>query len=752
MAVLRTRRHLTTGPACIIGLLATQIFCVALPGNASADPIDYGTARFDRRLAAKVATGRIVIDGQLDEPDWTLAPVATDFIQSEPREGEPASEDTVVRVLYDKANLYVGFSGQDANPAGIIVNELKKDFSSRSADVFVVTLDTFHDRRNSYIFGVNAGGARWDGQSANEGRELNANWDGLWYVRTSISETGWTAEMAIPFRTLRFRDADPQTWGINFLRRIRRRNEDSYWSPIPRFYNVMRVSLSGTLEGLTGVRPGSDLRIKPYVLGSGGESTRATVDGEFDGGVDVKYGVTSGLTWDFTVNTDFSQVEADEQQVNLTRFSLFFPEKRDFFLENSGVFQFGQGANQGSGGAAGRQNAVRRDLVLFFSRRIGLSATGDAVPILGGTRLTGRAGPYTIGALNIQQRRSGESPAANFAALRLRRNILQNSDIGVMLLNKESAGNHYNRVLGTDANFRFFGDLRFNASVAKTLSPMSVVGSQGRDTSVQLASRYRDPFWDVRVQYLTIGERFNDELGFVPRVGINKVDGFIGTHIRPKRTSGWLREIFPHWQYDSVTRIGRGLESRYLDYQLGFTLQDGTSFEVGLNSTTEALFSPFTINRRRDVVIELGQFDFTERFVVVRTNQSAPVSVNGRYAVGEFYDGDQRSSQIGGTLRWNERVNTSFSVSRNSIRLSGGDFTTNLLTSRVAYSFSTRMFFNALLQYNTDAREWSSNVRFNIIHRPLSDFFLVYNERRDTHGNDLLDRAVITKMTYLLAF
>ena len=688
---------------------------MALPGRVSADPIDYGTARFDRRLAAKVVTGRIVIDGQLDEPDWTGAPVATDFIQSEPREGEPASEETIVRVLYDKANLYVGFVGRDPNPAGIIVNELKKDFSSRSADIFVVTLDTFHDGRNSYIFGVNAGGARWDGQSTNDGRELNANWDGLWYVRASVSETGWTAEMAIPFRSLRFRDADPQIWGINFLRRIRRRNEDSYWSPIPRFYNVMRVSLSGALEGLTGVRPGSDLRIKPFVLGSGGESTRTTVDGEFDGGVDIKYGVTSGLTWDFTVNTDFSQVEADEQQVNLTRFSLFFPEKRDFFLENSGVFQFGQGANLGGGGSAGRQNVVRRDLVLFFSRRIGLSAGGDALPILGGTRLTGRTGRYNVGALNIQQRGSGESPSTNFTALRLRRDILRNSDIGVMLLNKESAGSHYNRVFGTDANFRFFGDLTFNASMAKTLSPVSVVGSQGRDTSVQLASRFRDPLWDVRVQHVTIGERFNNELGFVPRVGINKVGGFIGTHIRPARTSGWLREIFPHWQYDSVTRIGRGLESRYFDYQLGFTLQDGTSIEVGLNSTTEVLFSPFTINQRRQVVIDPGRHDFTERFVVARTNPSASISITSRYAVGTFYDGDQRAVQIGGTLRWNERFNTAFSVSRNSIRLPNGDFTTNLLTSRINYSFSTRMFLNALLQYNTDARVWSSNVRFNII-------------------------------------
>ncbi len=275
-------------------------------------------------------------------------------------------------------------------------------------------LDTFHDQRNGYLFATNPAGARWDAQMIGEGREVNTNWDALWTVRTRVVETGWYAEIAIPFRTLRFSRADPQTWGINFLRRLRRRNEDSYWAPLPRIYRLNRVSMAGTLEGLSGLRPGSDLRVKPYALASAARSTRTAVGSEADAGFDVKYGVASGLTWDFTFNTDFSQVEADEQQVNITRFSLFFPEKRDFFLENSGVFHCGGGdpraslmAGGGGGQVGGRTNAVQQDLILFFSRRVGLSDEGREIPILGGTRLTGRVGPYTVGALNIQQRPRG---------------------------------------------------------------------------------------------------------------------------------------------------------------------------------------------------------------------------------------------------------------------------------------------------------------------------------------------------------
>ena len=714
----------------------------------AAAPTDYAAARLTRRLPAVRTRGPITIDGLLEDEDWSRAPVATGFIQSEPREGAPASDNTEVRILYDDDNLYIGVFAEDAEPSRIITNELKRDFDRTASDSFELVLDTFHDERNAYHFATNAAGAKWDAQSVNEGREVNANWDGVWTVQTRVTANGWYAEIAIPFRTLRCPSLDVQTWGMNFLRRVRRRNEDSTWAPLPRMYILNRVSLAGTLEGLQGVQTGSDLRVKPYALTSDGATRGRRAAGDFEGGLDVKYGVTTGLTWDFTVNTDFSQVEADEQQINLTRVSLLFPEKRDFFLENSGIFQFGPAPAPATGG---RQNAGGADLLLFFSRRVGLSPEGATIPILAGTRLTGRAGGFLVGALNIQQRGRDASPAANVTAFRLRHDVLANSDVGVLFLNRAEHGGRFNRVVGADGNFRFFRDLNLGMFGATTRSPNTPAGVGG-DSTARASMTYRTSLWDLRASYLTIGEHFNDELGFVPRKGIHKTDGYFGPHLRPKKTSGWLREYVPHWHFSDIERIGRGTESRYSDYHVSFSLQNSTFIEAGANQSREVLFEPFKINSRRGVAIDPGQYDYTEWFAIWRTNAAAPFSMIGRWAIGTFYDGDKHNYELGGTMKVKSRFTGSLNVAYNRIDLRAGQYSTNLVTSRMIYSFSTRMFLNALLQYNTDAREWSSNVRFNVIHRPLSDFYLVYNERRDSRTNEFLDRAVVAKITYMVAF
>ena len=734
------------------------------PFSGEAGQIDATTARVERTLPAVRATGPIRIDGALDEPDWARAPIARGFIQSDPREGEPATEDTDVRVLYDADNLYVGVFAHDREPRNILTSELAKDFNRESGDDFEIILDTFHDERNGYMFATNAHGAKWDAQTINEGLEVNENWDALWDVKARITEAGWYAEIAIPFRTLRFSSADEQTWGINFQRRIRRRNEDSFWAPLPRIFDLQRVSLAGTLAGLQGVRPGNDIRVKPYVLGSAGTSTRATVGTDAQVGLDVKYGVTSGLTWDFTANTDFSQVEADEQQVNLTRFSLFFPEKREFFLENSGIFQFGQGRGVvfTGGGGGGFTTGRQTDAIMFFSRRIGLSENGDSIPIAGGTRLTGHAGPYSVGLLNIQQRSRNGSPATNFTALRLRRNVLTNSDIGVIALNKEAGGPGYNRVIGTDANFRFFESLDVNFAVARTFSPAGVIGgvrlqadqtgNRGSESMGNAGVHYRDRRWELQGTYARIGARFNDEMGFVPRTGIAKFDSTYGARFRPTRTSKWLRELFPHLGVTNVSWLTGDLQSRLIGAHMSINLQDGSGGEIGVDPTTENLIVPFQINRRRGISIPVGRYQFNDWHATWRTNASAPVSLNSRVDAGDFYDGSKQSYGVGAAVRLRGRLNASINESRNQIRLRGGQYTTDLISARVEYGFSTIAFANALLQYNTDAREWSSNLRFNIIHHRLSDFFLVFNERRDSNTGDLLDRALVAKMTYMMAF
>ena len=296
------------------------------PGAPSSQaPIDYGTARLERRLEIVRAAGRITLDGVLDEPSWSQAPMANGFIQNDPREGEPATYDTEVRVLYDDDALYFGVFARDDEPARIVDNDLKKDFNTGTSDGFRVILDTFHDARNAYQFATNPAGAKWDAQMTNEGLENNANWDGIWDVKTRIVETGWYAEIRIPFRTLKFRPSEVQAWGVNFERKLRRLNEESFWSPLPRIYELERVSLAGTVDGLRGLRPGRNLRVKPYASSASSAVAGRRTDGELDAGFDVKYGVTTGLVWDFTVNTDFSQAEADEQQINLTRLSVLFP-------------------------------------------------------------------------------------------------------------------------------------------------------------------------------------------------------------------------------------------------------------------------------------------------------------------------------------------------------------------------------------------------------------------------------------------
>jgi len=742
------------GWLCACAVLGTT----ASAGAQSSGTINYDTARLERRLLATRASGEITLDGSLDEAAWQEAPVASGFLQNEPREGQPATFDTEVRVLYDAQALYVGVFARDDEPSEIIVSDLRKDFNTAASDGFLLVIDTFADERNGFEFATNPAGAKWDAQMSNEGREINVNWDGVWDVRTRIAENGWYAEMWIPFRTLKFNNRDPQTWGLNFERRLRRRNEDSFWAPLPRIYNIERVSLAGTIDGLRQLRPGRNLRVKPYGAASSSTVGRTPSDGDVSAGVDVKYGLTNGLTLDGTVNTDFSQVEADEQQVNLTRFSLLFPEKRDFFLENSGIFQFGlpstgtAGTGVGSPASAGRQNSPP-DARMFFSRQIGLSEAGAAIPILAGGRVTGRAGPYAIGALNIQQRAEGVVPSTNFTTVRLQRAILANSDVGMIFLNKDANGAAYNRVAGIDTNLRF-GQLSLGAYGVKTAAPQTSVPGHGEDASARANFNYQSRSWIVRGAYETIGGRFRDELGFVPRIGVNHAAAYTRNNLRPEWAARMgIREIGPHVHFDQFDRRnGSGTESRYFDWHLVLMMNDGGFFEGGVNRNLEGAVVPFTLNAARGVRLPAGEYEFDEYFALYRSNNSARVSVEGRYSDGAFYDGERRGYAIAPTVRLNEHFNASVSLQINDIDLPVASYVSTLIATRVNYSFNTRLFVNALVQYNTDTHQWSSNARLNLIHRPLSDFFFVYNERRLDTSGDLVDRSIIAKLTWMMAF
>ena len=725
----------------------------------SVAPIDYAAAHLDRTLSAARASGTIVLDGVLDEAAWATAPVARGFLQNEPREGQPATFDTEVRTLYDEDALYFGVFARDEEPAKIIVSDLKKDFNAAASDAFLIVIDTFADQRNGFEFATNPAGAKWDAQMANEGREINANWDGIWDVRAHIAADGWYAEIRIPFVTLKFNAIDSQSWGVNFERRLRRRNEESYWSPLPRIYNIDRVSMAGRLSGLTQVRPGRNLRIKPYAAASSSTVGRNPADGDLDVGLDVKYGLTSGLTLDGTLNTDFSQVEADEQQVNLTRFNVLFPEKREFFLENSGIFQFGlpstgtssQGGTASPAGA-GRQNSPP-DTKLFFSRQVGLSSSGAAIPILGGARVTGKAGRYSVGALNIQQRAQNTLAATNFTAVRLDRAMFANSDVGVMLLNKDQQGEFFNRVAGADVNLRF-GQLSMGAYGAATAAPSAAVPGAGDAFTTRANFNYQSRKWLARGAYEVIGRRFRDELGFVPRVGVNHSAAYGRMNVRPKWASDiGIREIGPHFHFDEFDRRdGTGVESRYFDWHVVLTMNDSGFFETGVNRNREGNVTPFTLNSARSVRVAPGVYDFNEYFALYRSNNSARVSFETRLSTGGLYDGTRNGYAFAPAVRLNEHLNASVSLQINDIALPQTSYVSKLIATRVNYSVNTRLFFNALVQYNTDTQQWTSNLRLNLIHRPLSDIFIVYNERRMEDTGDLADRSIIAKMTYMLAF
>ncbi|MGE0463216.1 MAG: DUF5916 domain-containing protein [Vicinamibacterales bacterium] len=734
-----------------------QVVCVsfllaaALPGTASGQQ--------SRTLSATRAEGGIAIDGRLDEPDWRRAPAAAGFTQSEPDAGAPASEQTEVRILYDAERLYIGVHARHRNPEEIIANELRRDFDGTSTDWVAVIVDPFLDRRNGYQFGVNPAGATWDSQKFNEGRERNLSWDGVWHVRTSRDTSGWYAEYAIPFRTLQLPASDPQTWGINFQRHLQGRLENSYWSPVPRQWALDRLSLAGTLEGLRGIGRGANLRVKPYVAARatrwGGADTATG-----DAGVDVKYGITPGLTADLSVNTDFSQVEADVQQVGATRFSVLFPEKREFFLENSGVFQFGPGTDRASqisaapgSSAGGRDNSVQNDLALFFSRRVGLSRAGESVPIAAGARVSGRVGATGIGALVVQQREEGDEPAARYSVLRLRRNLLAASDAGVMFVEKDSAGAG-SRVVGLDVNLRPRRDVVVFGYAARALAAgdADVARPAGRRTAARAGVSFNNGRWIGEGSYGVIGGAFVDEAGFVPRVGIERAQLLLGRRFRPRRTSRWLREIYPAAGFTDVRQEGGSFDSRYWERRLQFTLQNGATFEIGDNPNEEALLVPFVVNRARAVVVAPGRYAFTDRFVAAGTSRARRVFLDARAVAGDYYDGRRTLLQAGVTARVNVHVSGSATYARDDVTLPSGSSVAHQVTARGNIGFSSRVFLNGLVQYDSSSRQWNTNVRFNFLYRPLSDVFVVFSDRRAERVTDVGGRSVAIKVTRLLAF
>ena len=720
--------------------ILSLILLYGITAQLEATPTPQSTVPARKVIAIRVESP-IVIDGELDEPEWSLAEPANDFLQQEPTYGELSTERTEVRILYDDTNLYLGVYCFDSGGEGaLVVNDVNRDFYQFDSDSFGVMLDTSNDNRNGFLFNTNPQGAKFDSQVGGNGSIFNREWDTIWHVKSKITEDGWMAEIAIPFKSLRFGKSDVQTWGINFQRRIRRKNEDTFWSLPPRPFSMARVSLAGELEGLQTASTGPNLTLKPYVSAPIVRVEGDDVDFKPEAGLDLKYGLTSQLTLDVSVNTDFAQVEADNQQINLTRFSLFFPEKREFFLENAPIFQFGR-----QGGRfrrmAGSFEQVPADVIPFFSRRIGISDEGQLVPVLGGVRVTGRAGPYTLGTFSMQTDDSETDPSTNFSVVRVRRDVFGRSDVGGLFINKHVSGNRYNRTYGVDGNFTFFSGLDITSFLLKTETP----GIGNKDMAGSLFAVWTDSDIQAEAQHTVIGENFNPEVGFVPRLGIEKSVGRFSWTPRPGERIPWIRGFMPLVQMDYITDDDRTLLTRRLETRLWVEFQNGGRFSVAREFRFERLTEPFFI--RPTQPIPIGDYPFSEYSLIFSTDQSRMFSSEVRLSTGDFFDGERDSYRFRLRFRKDYRFLAQVTWAHDDINLPSGSFSTELVITRLDYSFSTNLFLKALIQYNSDLKQVDSNIRFNFIHRPLSDFFLIYNEKRSTTG-EVAERALIAKLTY----
>ncbi len=771
---------------CLFGSLTARI---ALAGQAPAaiprgPAIASGTNHDDPdapvapEVISRPENGRIVVratklaealrvDGQLDEPVYEATAHFGDFIQTLPREGEPSTEKSDVWIFYDADKVYVTCRCWDSAPPGEwVANEMRRDGNQlRDNDTFGVMFDTFHDRRNAFAFYTNPLGALADQTYTDEGNP-NRDWNSVWEVRTGRFEGGWTVEMAIPFKSLRYTSGLAQTWGVNFRRGIRRKNEWAHLTALPASLGGstawFRVSGGATLVGLDLPTASKNIELKPYGISRfTTDRTRVSPDDiEGDFGVDAKYGITANLTADITYNTDFAQVEVDEQQVNLTRFPLSFPEKRDFFLEGRGIFDFGRGANvsggtgiPGSGGGDGGGNAITP--TLFYSRRIGLNQN-RVIPIDVGGRITGKVGNTSVGLLNIQTGDEpdvlvGATPSTNFTVARVKRDILRRSSIGAIFTNRSESTvtTGSNQAAGLDGAFSFYENVDLGGYYARSATEQL----DGDDDSYQGRFSWTPDRYGARVEYLKVGSHFNPEVGLVRRNDFQRTFATGRFSPRPRNIKS-VRRFLYEASFENFVN-GAGVTETQVStghFNTEFETSDQLNFEA--NANREQLLQPFAIVP--GVIIPVGDYRFNDAQVSYYFGPQRSASGNVTFQFGGFYDGTIRALTLSGsrvTIRSNWSVEPSFSVNR--IELPYGDFTTQVYRARTDYSFSPRMFSSALLQYNSTDASFSSNLRFRWEYLPGSELFVVYTDERDTRFAGfpgLKNRAFVVKVNRLWRF
>jgi hypothetical protein len=720
------------------------------PGDLMIRQADGSTTVRAMRLPAPLS-----LDGRLDEEIYRRVPALTGFVQEDPSHGEPATQRTEVWLFFDDQQVYVSARCWTDHPERIVANEMRRDNPAifMGNDNFAFMFDTFHDRRNSVLFNTNPVGGRTDTEVTNEGQAFSQDWNPVWRVKTGRFEQGWTIEAAIPFTSLRYRTGREQVWGFNARRTVPWNNEISFLVPMPAGYGVNAIVFASRAATLVGLEAPTGMRrveLKPFATANvrTDRAARPPVTGDVGAevGLDAKLAVSQNLTADFTYNTDFAQVEADDQQVNLTRFSLFFPEKREFFLENSGAFAFGSAGS--IGGDFGGGDVPN----LFYSRRIGLES-GQAVPIVAGGRLTGRIGRTSVGALNIQADDEPESrlPATNFTVLRLRRDLLRRSSVGMIYTGRSvaQAGGGRSDAYGVDAAFAFFDSVSLTGYWAKTETP----GLFGDDASHRLAFDYNTDRYGLQAQRLAIGDHFNPEVGFLRRTDMRK--HFVLGRFSPRpKDSPLVRKYTLVGSLEHITNGDGRLDSREAEGEFAAEFQTGDRVLLSYSDFYEFLPGPFPIGH--GVTLPIGGYGFRSLGGAFTLSPRRPLSATLVGETGTFYNGTKSMLSLAqGRVELTPRFSVQPTVSVNWINLDQGSFRTTLAGSRVTFTMTPLMFVSALVQYNSSNHSAATNVRLRWEYQPGSELFVVFNEQRDTLGARfprLANRAFVVKINRLLIF
>lgn len=653
------------------------------------------------------------IDGTLDDPVWQSAKAVADFRQQEPNEGETATEKTEVRIVYTRHAVYFGIHCYDSEPGKIVATELRRDVSQDLDDHFEILIDSSHDRRGGYVFQINPLGTQLDGlivdeQGLGDSTDFDSGWDGVWISEARITSDGWTATMEIPFTTLNFTQSQDVIWGLNFKRFIRRKNEEDLWSAYRRTYGITKVSQAGELTGITDIGTGRLFVLKPYGLVQYDKQDNQSAKFPLTGGLDLKYGLRSNLVLNLTGNTDFADTDVDQVQFNLTPFKIFIPEKRQFFLENAGVFEFNLGDQD----------------QLFFSRQVGIDPiTGQQVPINGGAKLTGTIGRLAIGVMDVDTRSSGPNPYANYAVVRLKESLWGGSYVGVMGIDKRSGDvtDSFNQTGGVDTRLVFLKDFVFDGHLAGTQSPGDPSGASDVGASLHYKSNWLEAIGSKR----KIGPNFNPELGFIERTDSDQEYGDATFKVRPKAAG--IRELqFEGFIFHSPDTQGLVQTQEWQGtFRAEFNNGAYTDDDIA-DVFTQRITTP--LNIYKNIFIPNGLYHFARHQLTYGSRLDRRFTYNFFERFGGYYGGTLNEFRVRATYRPTAKFSASLVQTWNRFRLPQGDFSVDLASLQGNYSISRFLTLSSTLQMDTaNTQAMSANIRLRYNYRPDSDLFVIYN-------------------------